>query len=80
MGVSPGEGYGAPVIDLGYENFGEEAVRLSEGSGDNVGEGFAYPLGVGMGGGRGTDGEETAGAIRERGDLLKGVISFFRNF
>ena len=36
MGVSPGEGYGTSVIDFGYEAFGEEAVRLSEGGGEDV--------------------------------------------
>ena len=39
MGVSPGEGYGTSVIDFGYEAFGEEAVRLGEDCGDDVGEG-----------------------------------------
>ena len=47
MGVSPGERYGTPVIDLGYEAFEEEAVRLGEGCSDDVGEGFDYALGLG---------------------------------
>ena len=41
MGVSPSEGYGTSVIDFGYEAFGEEGVRLSEGGGDKVGRGLA---------------------------------------
>ena len=65
MGVSPGEGYGTSVIDFGYESFGEEAIRLSEGGGDDVREGFGDAWGLGVKGGRGVDGEETTGGIRE---------------
>ena len=80
MGVSPGEGYGTSVIDFGCEAFGEEAVGLGEGSGDDVREDFDYALGLGMRGRRGANGEETTGGIRERGDLFKGVILFSRDF
>ena len=65
MGVSPHEGYGAPVIDLSYEPFGEEAIRLGVGGGDNVGEGFDYAFSLGMRARRGMNGKQTTGGIRE---------------
>ena len=39
IGVRDGEGYGTSVIDFGKETFGEEAVGVREGGGDNIGEG-----------------------------------------
>ena len=39
MGVGAGEGYCASVIDFDSEAFGEEAVGIREGGGDDVWEG-----------------------------------------
>ena len=75
MGVSAGEGYSTPVIDFDYETFKKEAIRLGEGGGDNVGEGFDYGLGLGVRGGGGMNSEETTGGIRERGTFLRGLSS-----
>ena len=80
MGVSTGEGYGTSVIDFGYEAFGEEAVRLGEGCGEDVGDGFDYALGLGVRGEGATNGEEPTGGIRERGDFFVGVILFSYDF
>ena len=38
--VGAGEGYCAPVLDLGPETFGEEAVGFREGVSDDVQEVF----------------------------------------
>ena len=80
MGVSPGEGYVTSVIDSGYEALGEEADRLGKGGGDDVREGFDYALGLGVRGGRGANGEEMTGGIRERVDCCKGVVLFSLDF
>ena len=39
VGVGDGDGYGASVIDLGEKTFGEEAIGVREGGGDDVREG-----------------------------------------
>ena len=80
VGVGPGEGYSTSIIDFGYEAFGEKAVGLGEGCGDDVREGFDYALGLGVRGRRGSNGEETTGGMRERGDLFKLVVLFSHDF
>ena len=79
MGVSPGEGYGASVIDLGNKPFREETVGLGESGGDLVGEDFDDTLCLGVRGGVGADGEETTRGIGEGGGSFQGVICFSRN-
>ena len=40
VGVGDGEGYGTSIIYFSKKAFGQQSVRVCEGSGDDVGEGL----------------------------------------
>ena len=66
-GVSASEGYSASVIDLDSKPFGEEAVGICEGGGDDVREGFGNAGCLGVGKGSFSDGKEMTGGEGEGG-------------
>ena len=74
VGVSDGERYGTPVIDLGKETFGEKAVGVCEGGGNDVRE-SSFDAGSERVGRRGvSDGVEPTGRVGERGGFCSPVF------
>jgi len=65
--VGAGKGDGTLIVDLGYGDFGEEIVVVSEAGGSDVGKPSGYALCESVRGGVSSDSEETSRSQGEGG-------------